>query len=175
MEIYDAVVRSALLTAQRFHKVSLMQRADLKDRVKVEAREVDGVFVPEVVVDDVWDATRKDDPFNKGVSPVPLSPMAREVLNSVPSVDGESLLGLVFTLTGKGPLKGWSKFKRQLDKAMLKELQAMAVERNEDPDKVQLEAWQHRDLRRTARTLMARAGVSSDIAELCLGHKKEGG
>jgi integrase len=30
--------------------------------------------------------------------------------------------------------------------------------------------WRIHDLRRTARSLMSRAGVSSDIAELCLGH-----
>ena len=30
--------------------------------------------------------------------------------------------------------------------------------------------WVIHDLRRTARSLMSRAGVSSDIAELCLGH-----
>ena len=30
--------------------------------------------------------------------------------------------------------------------------------------------WRLHDLRRTARSLMSRAGVSSDHAELCLGH-----
>jgi integrase len=30
--------------------------------------------------------------------------------------------------------------------------------------------WVHHDIRRTARSLMSRAGVPSDIAELCLGH-----
>jgi hypothetical protein len=30
--------------------------------------------------------------------------------------------------------------------------------------------WQHRDLRRTAKTLMKRAGVSTDISERCLAH-----
>jgi integrase len=30
--------------------------------------------------------------------------------------------------------------------------------------------WTIHDLRRTARSLMSRAGVSSDVAELCLGH-----
>jgi integrase len=35
-------------------------------------------------------------------------------------------------------------------------------------------SWTLHDLRRTARSLMARAGVSSDIAELVLGHKIPG-
>ena len=30
--------------------------------------------------------------------------------------------------------------------------------------------WRLHDLRRTARSLMSRAGVSADIAERCLGH-----
>ena len=34
--------------------------------------------------------------------------------------------------------------------------------------------WQMRDLRRTARTLMTRAGVSREIAERCLGHELPG-
>lgn len=34
--------------------------------------------------------------------------------------------------------------------------------------------WQFHDLRRTAKTLMQRAGVRSDISELVLGHKKSG-
>ena len=33
------------------------------------------------------------------------------------------------------------------------------------------EHWKPHDLRRTARTLMSRAGVESDHAERCLGHK----
>jgi integrase len=32
------------------------------------------------------------------------------------------------------------------------------------------EGWTLHDLRRTARSLMSRAGVSADVAERCLGH-----
>ena len=35
---------------------------------------------------------------------------------------------------------------------------------------VELKPWQLRDLRRTARTLMSRAGISTEIAERALGH-----
>jgi hypothetical protein len=174
MGIYGAVVRSALLTAQRFHKVSTMRQVDLKDRVKVPTRQVDGRWIPEFVVEDVWDPRREDDPDNKGVSAVPLSQMAREVINAAPEVDGENPSRLVFTLNGRGPLKGWSKFKKQLDKAMLEELRSEVKEEGGDPNLVKLKPWQHRDLRRTAKTLMGRAEVSSDVSELCLGHKKTG-
>ncbi len=171
--VYGAVVRTALLTMQRFHKVSTMLRDDLKDRVKVPARKIDGEWKQEFEVEDVWDPTREDDPFNKGVSLVPLSPLAREVIDTVPKVDGKNSEDFVFTLTGKGPLQGWSKMKKALDKAMLTELKAQAKKQGRDPNKVQLKPWQHRDLRRTARTLMARSEVPSDIAELCMGHVKK--
>ena len=171
--VYGAVVRTALLTMQRFHKVSTMLRDDLKDRVKVPTRKVDGEWIHEFEVEDVWDPTRDDDPRNKGVSLVPLSPLAREVIDSAPDVDAENAEGFVFTLTGKGPLQGWSKMKKALDKAMLAELKAQARKEGRDPNRVQWKAWQHRDLRRTARTLMPRSEVPSDIAELCMGHVKK--
>ena len=37
-----------------------------------------------------------------------------------------------------------------------------------------MENWTLHDLRRTARTLLARAGVRDDIAERCLGHVIKG-
>jgi integrase len=33
-----------------------------------------------------------------------------------------------------------------------------------------VENWRLHDLRRTSRTLLSRAGISADIAEMCLGH-----
>ena len=36
------------------------------------------------------------------------------------------------------------------------------------------EDWRVHDLRRTCRTLLSRAGVSSDVAERCLGHTISG-
>ena len=58
----------------------------------------------------------------------------------------------VFTNDGKHALASFSKFKPKLDKAW------------------GYTGWTLHDLRRTARTLMSRAGVSSDHAERCLGH-----
>ena len=46
----------------------------------------------------------------------------------------------------------------------------LASLRMHDPSRVELEPWQLRDLRRTARTLMSRAGVSTEVAERALGH-----
>ena len=56
----------------------------------------------------------------------------------------------VFTVNGRTPLNGWSKYKDRLDGKMRHALQEQGVE---------LKPWQLRDLRRTARTLMSRAGI----------------
>lgn len=80
---------------------------------------------------------------------VPLSKAAQAILNGLPAInDGD----LVFTHDGKRPVRGFSKFKRTLD-----ELTGVT-------------GWGLHDLRRTARSLMSRAGVPSDHAERCLGH-----
>ena len=79
----------------------------------------------------------------------PLSPAAQDVLAKLPRI-GKA--GYVFTTTGRSGLGGFSKFKRKLDK-----LSGVA-------------GWTLHDLRRTARSLMSRAGVPSDHAERCLGH-----
>lgn len=62
------------------------------------------------------------------------------------------------------PIGGLSKFKRRLDAAILVEMC------KSDPKAKPLARWTPHDLRRTARSLMSRAGVVSDPAELCLGH-----
>jgi hypothetical protein len=137
--VYGAAIRMALLTAQRFFKVGHMRRGQ--------------------IVDGIWDAREKDDAENKQVSEVPLSPLALEIINSVPIIDaGRWSEDFVFSLDGKKPFNGWSNAKEMLDKKM-----AQILGRK-------LEPWQHRDLRRTAKTLMGRAGVSREISERCLAH-----
>jgi integrase len=79
---------------------------------------------------------------------VPLSKMAQAVLAEVPMV-GETY---VFTTNGDNPISGFSKWKADLDKDS------------------KVTGWTLHDLRRTARSLMSRAGVAPDIAERCLGH-----
>jgi integrase len=91
---------------------------------------------------------------------IPLSSAAQAVLAAVPRI-GTS--GFVFTTDGKRPISGFSKFKRKFDAKVLAEL------RTANPE-AELPRWTLHDLRRTARSLMSRAGVSSDHAERCLGH-----
>ncbi len=94
----------------------------------------------------------------------PLSDMALAVLGSllVPPIPAaqskpgglftKANNGFVFTTDGVTPISGFSKFKRGLDKAS------------------GTAGWTLHDLRRTARSLMSRCGVSPDVAERCLGH-----
>jgi integrase len=91
---------------------------------------------------------------------IPLSPAAQTVFAAVPKI-GKS--GFVFTTDGKRPIRGFSKRKRAFDTKVLAELH------RENPD-ADLPRWTLHDLRRTARSLMSRAGVPSDHAERCLGH-----
>ena len=88
---------------------------------------------------------------------VPLSPEAKEILGFQQS------RGWVFSTAGKVPISGFSKFKLGFDKAMLSALRA------EVPG-VTLPRWTTHDLRRTARSLMSRAGVPPRNAEMALGH-----
>jgi integrase len=80
---------------------------------------------------------------------IPLSIAAASLLGRIPRI-GKS--DLVFTTDGRRPLGGFSKFKRNFDEAC------------------GVKGWTLHDLRRTARSLMSRAGVPSDHAERALGH-----
>jgi integrase len=82
---------------------------------------------------------------------VPLTPAALAVLAELPVI-GEADKGPVFTHGGKRPLGGFTKLKADFDKAC------------------GVTGWTIHDLRRTARTLMSRAGVDKDHAERALGH-----
>jgi integrase len=76
-----------------------------------------------------------------------LVPLSREALALLPA-EGEWM----FTANGRVPVNNFSAPKQVFD-------QASGVS-----------GWVVHDLRRTARTLMSRAGVSADHAERCLGH-----
>jgi integrase len=77
----------------------------------------------------------------------PLSKAAQAILAELPRLGD-----FVFTRSGKGALGGITDLKSALDQAS------------------GTNGWTLHDLRRTARSLMSRAGVPSDHAERCLGH-----
>jgi integrase len=79
----------------------------------------------------------------------PLSEAAQAVLAAQLKIEG---CRYVFTTDGRAPVSAFSKFKLKFDKAC------------------RVTGWSLHDLRRTARSLMSRAGVNADHAERCLGH-----
>jgi integrase len=84
---------------------------------------------------------------------LPLSTAARRLLASLPRIADSPY---VFTITGRAPIAGFSRFKTQFDAAC------------------GVSDWTIHDLRRTSRSLLSRSGVSADISERCLGHKLSG-
>jgi len=80
---------------------------------------------------------------------IPLSAAARGVLATIPRISGSDF---IFTVDGRRPLGDFSGLKRRFDAVC------------------GVGGWRIHDLRRTARSLMSRAGVASDHAERCLGH-----
>jgi integrase len=78
--------------------------------------------------------------------------LVRPLSKAAQALVEDSEAAWVFTTDGLAPISGFSKFKSALDKAS------------------GVKDWTLHDLRRTARSLMSRAGVPSDHAERCLGH-----
>jgi integrase len=80
---------------------------------------------------------------------LPLSSPAKKVLAEIPQIQG---CEFAFSTDARHPISGFSTFKLKFDIAC------------------GVKDWTLHDLRRTARSLMSRAGVNPDIAERCLGH-----
>jgi integrase len=88
---------------------------------------------------------------NKRDTLIPLSKMARDIIAAQP------VLGdYVFSADGSRPMGGFDDRKAEFD------------------ERAGVTGYVLHDLRRTSRTLLSRAGVSADIAEMCLGHALTG-
>ena len=100
------------------------------------------------VEDGVW--TIPQERYKTGLELViPLSDLAADALARLPKIGkGE----FIFTSDGVRPFSGYSKAKAKFD------------------NQCGVSDWTLHDLRRTARSLMSRAGVSADVGERCLGH-----
>jgi integrase len=145
-----AYVKMLLLTATRRSEVADMTAAEL-----------DG---------DLWTipaARYKTSRDTRRDHVIPLSANAREVLGTLTAPQNRKNDYFIFSTTnGAKAFAGFSKAKRELDKTIT-DIRARA-------GRPPMEAWSFHDLRRTARTLLARAGVRDDIAERCLGHVIKG-
>jgi integrase len=107
----------------------------------------------DISADGVWEIPTSDrEKGNAGALQLPAKAMA--IINGLPRFRGNPY---VFPATrGNGPLNGFNKRKAAFDKAC------------------GVTGWTLHDLRRTARSLMSRAGVSDEHAEHTLGHKLHG-
>jgi integrase len=144
---YPAYVRNLLLTMTRRNESSEMN-----------VTELDG---------DLW-TIPAERYKNKQDHVIPLSAMALENLKKAPApAKGINAYFLFSTATtnrpmGKTAFSGFSKAKAELDRQIAKLRKAS--------DKPKMPRWTLHDLRRTARTLMSRAGIPDDHAERAMGH-----
>jgi integrase len=140
-------VKMLLLTGQRRAEVAHMRRTEI-DR--------DGIWV--------IPAQRYK---TKRSNFVPL-PKVAQVLIASRAKPG--VCDLIFPSTADTPYSGFTKSKAKLDKAIFAATKARASGAEAEP----LPKWTLHDLRRTAKTLMVRAGVRPDISERVLGHVIKG-
>lgn len=138
---FGGLVKALLLTGQRREKVATMRWQDIDDN---------GLWtIP----------TEPREKNNPGTLPLPR--LVLEIIEAQPKIDK---CPCVFASRARGPYAGFSPSKRALDKNILKAL------RENDREAEPLANWTLHDLRRSAKTMMARAGVRPDISERVLGH-----
>jgi integrase len=141
---FGALLKTLLLTAQRRDEVANMA-------------------FKEIGADGIW-TIPAERYKTKRSNHVPLSTAACAVIKAQPKIDG---CDHVFPSGAKTAFSGFGKGKARLDKAVLSDMQKRAKKGTKvEP----LPNWTLHDLRRTAKTLMARAGVRPDISERVLGH-----
>jgi integrase len=141
---FGVMVKMLLLTAQRRDEVAHMSRK-------------------EIGKDGIW-TIPAERYKTKQANHVPLSKSALAL------IEAQTKLGdcdLIFPSRARTPYSGFAKSKAALDRTVL----AMMKQRAKLDAKVPpLPHWTLHDLRRTAKTLMVRAGVRPDISERVLGH-----
>ena len=145
---FGALLRIALLTAQRRDKIAAMRWEN-------------------VSLDGVWSIPAQA--REKGNGGVLVLPEAALTIIREQNRIGDN--PYVFAGRGDGHFNGYSPCKRTFDVRVTKSLRQAAEDRGDDAEKVEpLPRWTLHDLRRTARSLMARAGVRPDIGERVMGH-----
>jgi len=146
LAVHGPCVRFALLTGGRRNEVTGLRRSEITT-IRSDDTGIDFV---------VWQLPAARSKTKKMVIR-PLTKAALEIVESMPIIIGDA--DFVFTTTGNGPL-----YLNSDAKATLDEISGVTD-------------WRIHDLRRTARTILSRKAlnISSDVAELCLGHVLPGG
>ena len=149
---YGALVRLALLTAQRQGKIVAMAWDD-------------------VSVDGVWTIPAEDREKDTGGA-LALPDEALAIIRDQKRIGKNPY---VFAGRGDGHFRGFSPWKRAFDDKTTNALREAAKNRGDDPAKVKpLPHWVFHDLRRSSKSLMSRAGVRPDISERVMGHAMQG-
>lgn len=128
-------------------------------------REVAGMRWSEVDLDEKHWVLPTERTKSKRAHIVPLSPLALEILETLPRFSGD----FIFTTTaGERPISGFSKAKKRID-GLLKDLA------DGKPDEFsEVDSWRFHDLRRTAGTGMAKLGIPKEIRARVLNHANKG-
>jgi integrase len=141
---FGDLIKMLLFTGQRRGEVARMKRG-----------EIDG--------DGTW-VIPAERYKTKRANHIPLTSAALAIVASRSEAGARDF---IFPSAVDTPYSGFTKSKTKLDKAVYAALKAGADRTAEvDP----LPKWTLHDLRRTAKTLMVRAGVRPDISERVLGH-----
>jgi integrase len=140
---YPTFIRMLLLTGQRRDEVAGMRW----DEIEKNDEGHEGWTIPAARY-----KTKRD-------HLVPLTPAMRAIIGGKARNAGQFVIS---TSSGMQAFSGYSKAKKLLDE----KLTELRAKDGRDP----MAEWDQHDLRRTARSLMARAGLKDDVAERVLGH-----
>lgn len=149
---YGGIVREILLTAARRGEVAAMRKTQLG-------------------ADGIWalpgEFTKNHDPLY-----LPLPAGALDLVQQHAKDDRDTVFS---PWPDERPFTSWGHQKERFDRRVHLRRRAMARANGEDPAQVTpLPHWTLHDLRRTARSLMARAKVRPDHAERVLNHRIKG-
>jgi integrase len=148
---YGAIIQTLLLTGARKSEVAAMRHSMIKDGV--------------------WELPGAMTKNHEQLS-LSLPKAALDLIGSQPRADDQDL---VFSLDAEHVFQNWGKSKAEFDLRCLRRIKAAARAAGSDPAEVKaFPNWRLHDLRRTARSLMSRAGVPSEHAERVLNHKQAG-
>jgi integrase len=138
-----AMGKLLLLTGARLKEIAYMTRGELNDDLSM-------LRLPGA-------RTKNGRPHD-----IPLPPLARSILESLPKGVGPFVLS---SNNGRTPFVNFSKIKKSFDAAMLAE----AIKEN--GESATLTPWVFHDLRRSAATGMASIGVPPHVIEMILNHQ----
>jgi integrase len=138
---FGAMLKTLLLTAQRRDEVANMSWKEIGE-------------------DRIW-TIPAERYKTKRPNHVPLSNAALAVIEAQPRLTG---CDYIFPSRSQTPFSGFGKSKAAFDKLVHQERAKLGTKIEPLPN------WTLHDLRRTAKTLMTRAGVRPDISERVLGH-----